>query len=92
MREGGTTLRRSWRRYTPRLSDIHVVTVLLYVACRGVKMCCWVHSIGPPTCQHHHTFKPVIKGVVFYLRELYIQDNPHITELGVLSIVNLLVK
>jgi len=68
------------------------VIVLLYIACRWVKVCCWVQPIGPPTCQQHHTFKPVIKGAVFYLRELYIQDNPHITKLGVLSIVNLLVK
>ena len=45
----------------------------------------------PPVNTIIHS-KPVIKGVVFYLRELYIQDNPHITELGVLSIVNLLVK
>jgi len=45
----------------------------------------------PPVNTIIHS-KLVIKRVVFYLRELYIQANPHITELGVLSIVNLLVK
>ena len=45
----------------------------------------------PPVNTIIHS-KPVIKGVVFYLRELYIQANPHIIELGVLYIVYLLVK